>query len=84
MSASSLIGLPQERIAEVFGKPGQVRRESPAEVWQYSSPNCVVDFYLYQVTGGGMSVSFIEARDRAALETAPELCFEALTQRAAL
>ena len=84
MSASSLIGLPQERIAEFFGKPGQVRRESPAEVWQYSNASCVVDIYLYQVTGGGLSVSFIEARDKAALETAPELCFEALAQRAAL
>jgi hypothetical protein len=84
LSSASLIGMSRERIAEVFGEPRQVRRESPAEVWQYSSANCVIDIYLYHVTGGGLSVSFVEARDAAAMAMEPDPCFQTLTQRAAL
>lgn len=82
--AASLIGLPRERVQEVFGKPRWVRREAPAEVWQYAGKNCVLDLYLYQVEGGGMSVSFVEARDGAAIATEPESCFSTLVQRASL
>lgn len=82
--AAALIGLPRERVEQVFGLPRQVRREAPAEVWQYAGKDCVVDLYLYQAAGGGMAVSFIEARDSAAVATEPESCFSTLTQRASL
>jgi hypothetical protein len=82
--ATTIIGLPRARIEEVFGKPRQVRREAPAEVWQYAGENCVLDVYLYKVEGGDFSVSFIEARDGAAVATEPEACFSTLTQRASL
>ncbi len=84
VSLASLIGLPRERIAEFFGEPRQVRKENPAEVWQYSGAECVVDFYMYEGEGGELAVSFIEARDGSALETEPGRCFDDLLQRASL
>jgi len=84
VSTIALIGQSEEQIVEAFGEPRQVRRETPAEVWQYSSTNCVVDFYLYQGTSGGLAVSFVEARDSAALETEPDSCVATLPHRAIL
>lgn len=36
-------------VRALFGPPGQVRREAPAEIWQYLSdqPACVLLFVLY-------------------------------------
>ncbi|SMF38355.1 hypothetical protein SAMN06265365_102444 [Tistlia consotensis] len=60
--AEQLVGITDNKLLKTFGPPAQLRREPPAEVWQYRSPRCVVDFYLYQVKPVGLSVVHLEAR----------------------
>jgi hypothetical protein len=42
-----LNSLTQQEIGFLFGKPNFHRRDADAEVWQYKSGYCVVDFYFY-------------------------------------
>lgn len=47
VAASDLIGNSATLTRGLFGSPALVRREPPAEVWQYRSDDCVLDLYLY-------------------------------------
>ncbi|KAF0143999.1 MAG: hypothetical protein FD153_389 [Rhodospirillaceae bacterium] len=42
-----LHGLGRREVRAFLGEPGLLRRDPPAEVWQYHSLNCVVDLFLY-------------------------------------
>jgi hypothetical protein len=74
-----LIGLDRQNIAELLGRPRIVRRDAPAEVWQYSGPNCVLDVFFYE-QGMEFRVVHIEARDRRAIELDTRLCFNDLLE----
>lgn len=54
----SMMMLSREEIGYIFGKPSFHRRDADAEVWQYKTAGCVVDFYFY----GEKQVSYIDAR----------------------
>lgn len=82
-STDALIGLPDRRIAAFFGEPKRVRKESPAEVWQYAKADCVLDVYLYR-TNGELAVTYVEARDSTAVETPAEHCFKTLMRASSL
>jgi hypothetical protein len=56
-----LTGLEASTVRQLFGTPGLVRKDSPAEVWQYRSPSCVLDIYLYP-DGDKLTVAHAEAR----------------------
>ncbi len=56
-----LTGLEASAVRSLFGTPGLVRKDSPAEVWQYRSPSCVLDIYLYP-DGDKLTVAHAEAR----------------------
>jgi len=43
----SLMMLTQQEISYIFGKPTLHRQDADAEVWQYKTGSCVVDFYFY-------------------------------------
>lgn len=43
----SFLGLGRRELQERFGQPDLVRREGPAEVWQYVSGPCVLHFFFY-------------------------------------
>jgi len=43
---ASFIGLGDADLSRALGEPKQVRKDEPAEIWQYSGADCVVDFYL--------------------------------------
>ncbi|HMA16683.1 MAG TPA: hypothetical protein VKP12_17970, partial [Kiloniellaceae bacterium] len=58
-------GLDRDGVAGLLGAPDLVRREAPAEIWQYSAGDCVFDVVLYQ-RGADFAVSYLEARDAAA------------------
>lgn len=75
----AFIGLGDDELAGALGQPKQVRRDAPAEVWQYSGADCVVDFYLYD-SGGRLEVAFVEARDLRAADAASERCVKSLLQ----
>src|SRR5262245_27258158 len=42
-----VLGLKPHDVQELLGMPKLVRRDDPAEVWQYRSNACVLDVFLY-------------------------------------
>jgi hypothetical protein len=76
---SSFIGLGGDDLSRALGQPKFVRKDAPAEIWQYSGADCVVDFYLY-AGASGLSVAYLEARDRAAESTPADRCVKSLMQ----
>jgi hypothetical protein len=77
---SSFIGLKDAELSRTLGQPKQVRKDDPAEIWQYSGADCVVDFYLYAADAGGLAVAYLEARNQAAESTPADRCVKSLMQ----
>lgn len=77
---NSFIGLGDAELSRTLGQPKQVRRDEPAEIWQYSGADCVVDFYLYAGDAGGLAVAYMEARNHAAESTPADRCVKSLMQ----
>lgn len=77
--SAAFIGLGDRELSNALGKPKQVRKDAPAEIWQYGGADCVVDFYLYD-SGGQMEVAFVEARDALAESASTERCVKSLLQ----
>jgi hypothetical protein len=60
-------GLAGTEILATLGDPNFRRRESPAEVWQYYGPGCILDLFLYDDspgTKGAETVAHAELRGR--------------------
>ncbi|WP_052742069.1 hypothetical protein [Kiloniella litopenaei] len=53
-----LLGIDTQALKELLGTPSLIRKESPAEIWQYNAKNCVLDLVLYDAV-----TSYVEARD---------------------
>ena len=77
---NSFIGLGDAELSRALGQPRQVRKDDPAEIWQYSGADCVVDFYLYAGDTGGLAVAYMEARNQAAELTPADRCVKSLMQ----
>ena len=69
---NQLMGLDRDSLAALLGQPTLVRREKPAEIWQYVTADCVFDVVLYD-NGPAYRVTYLEARNAAAdrLEARP-------------
>ncbi len=78
--SADIIGLGTEAVEKLLGAPEMVRRDAPAEVWQYRSEACVVDLYLYPAQAA-YRVAYIEARDPSAASVAADNCFASLAPR---
>jgi hypothetical protein len=76
---ASFIGLGDMELARALGQPKQVRKDDPAEIWQYFGADCVVDFYLY-AGDSGFAVAYLEARDQTAETTPTDRCVKSLLQ----
>jgi hypothetical protein len=76
-----VLGLPAEDLEKLLGRPAMVRRDEPAEVWQYRSESCVVDLYLYPERSA-YRVAYIEARDRFAASVTARSCLGSLAKPA--
>lgn len=76
VSSDQLIGLSPTALLATLGSPRLLRRERPAEVWQYRVGSCVLDVFLYG-TGEGARVVHLEARDGTAEPIAPQACLGA-------
>ncbi len=72
-----LLGLDRGGLAALLGDPALIRREDPAEIWQYVTADCVFDVVLY-ANGRGYAVSYTEARDARAAVQAPRPCLNRL------
>ena len=59
------LGTSPRKLETELGSPVQVRREPPAEIWQYRDSQCVLDLFLYPGENGP-AVTHIEARDPTA------------------
>ncbi len=74
----ALIGLDRSGLSKLLGEPRLVRRETPAEIWQYVGTECVFDVFLYEEKGG-YRVIHAEARDdEVPLKTEPRRCLNQL------
>jgi hypothetical protein len=51
---SRLKGLNTLQVTEVLGRPGFLRHDSPAEIWQYRANGCTLDLYIYEFGNGQM------------------------------
>jgi hypothetical protein len=56
-----LTGIEGAALQRLLGAPGLVRKDYPAEVWQYRSASCVLDIYLYP-DHDRLTVAHAEAR----------------------
>jgi hypothetical protein len=72
-----LMGLGREDLGALLGEPSLVRRENPAEIWQYQAKGCVFDVFLYD-EAGRYQVSYLEARDAQARKTEARPCLNQL------
>ncbi len=72
-----LMGIGPGALGAILGTPELVRREAPAEIWQYRNSNCVLDVFLYD-TAGRREVTYIEARDGAAQRIEARACLNEL------
>jgi len=78
-----LVGLGVSQLAERMGPPAFVRRDGPAEIWQYVSEGCVFDVYLYPQQSVPQ-VSYVEGRSRSPAGTIDTgTCFRSVFQERA-
>lgn len=71
--SASILGLDSGAVRKLLGEPGLIRREEPAEVWQYRTASCVLDVVLYD-QASGPRVVYTEARTPAAEPTQADPC----------
>jgi hypothetical protein len=74
---AQLMGLDRDGVSALLGTPYLVRREAPAEIWQYVGGDCVFDVVLY-ARGMSYAVSYLEARDAAAAVQPAQPCLNQL------
>ena len=72
-----LMGLDRAGLAKLLGDPELLRREPPAEIWQYRGASCVFDVFLYE-QAGRQRVTYLEARDSAARRVGARGCLNEL------
>lgn len=68
VTADQLLGQESQAVQVALGQPRRVRKEAPAEIWQYDGGSCVVDLFLYP-EGGKQKVTHLEARDSTSGKT---------------
>jgi hypothetical protein len=67
------LGFGPDRLLPALGAPDFVRRDGPAQIWQYRAKHCVLDLFLYG-EGDASRVEHVELRERTPGESI-ELCF---------
>ena len=76
---TSLIGVGRGDLLSRLGTPALLRREPPAEFWQFSGDGCVLHVYLYESAAGtDYQVTHVELLPRGGIDAVPPGCFERL------
>ena len=76
---TSLIGVGRGDLLSRLGTPALLRREPPAEFWQFSGDGCVLHVYLYEsAAGADYQVAHVELLPRGGIDAVPPGCFERL------
>ena len=72
-TTTELVGLDSTMVEQRLGTPALRRRDAPAELWQYRSPLCVMDLFLYS-DGRGFKVTHVELRSRTVEQVQAPTC----------
>ncbi len=76
-----LLKMSRDDLNDLLGQPNLVRRETPAEIWQYRGKDCVLDVFLYNEAGkpdSPFEVVYSEARDLEARKSDQRSCLNQL------
>lgn len=73
-----LKGLTPLQVREVLGQPGFLRRDAPAEIWQYRGRGCTLDLFIYDL-GNGQAVDHWAVRSPARVNDSE--CFQQLVDQ---
>lgn len=68
------VGYQPDSLLPILGAPDFVRRDGPAQIWQYRAENCVFDLFLYG-DGDTSRVTHVELRERRATNETAEACY---------
>lgn len=63
LSAGQFIGQGPDDLVAMLGEPRLIRRDYPAEIWQYVRPGCVLLVFLYESTVDPQRVWYLEMHD---------------------
>ncbi len=74
-----IMGLTRTELLDLLGKPDFLRRDAPAEIWQYRGKECILDVFLYD-SGEYYRVLHFEVRERTAKSVSTGRCFTALLE----
>ena len=79
-----LLGQSTVQVEALLGEPRLVRRDGPAEIWQYRATNCILDVFLYE-GGPARTVRHVELRGPGTAMPERRACFARMLtdQRAA-
>ena len=81
-ATGDFLGLAPDGVTGLLGQPRLVRREKPAEVWQYAADACVLHVFLYgDEAGNALRVDHLEATDLQGARASTDQCLEVLVQR---
>ncbi len=72
-----LIGLTRADVSRLLGAPTLLRREPPAEVWQYAGAVCVLHVFIYQEQDDSR-VAYYEAAQRGGRNLPARDCYDRL------
>jgi hypothetical protein len=74
-----VLGLDETALKHWFGAPSFIRRDYPAEVWQYRAKACVLELYLYPADDH-MAVTHAEAQSAESANAALGPCLASLSE----
>lgn len=57
-----LLGLKAGAIEAKLGTPALLRRDGPAQIWQYRGSGCIVDVFLYRTAAQDDEVTYVDLR----------------------
>ncbi|KIL98149.1 hypothetical protein CCC_01210 [Paramagnetospirillum magnetotacticum MS-1] len=80
MAPSALKGLSAANAERALGKPAFVRRDPPAEIWQYRVKVCTLDLFLYD-EDGRMTVSHYAVRTPGGTSMGDAACLDEVLAR---
>ena len=67
-------GMEKNAIARLLGEPGFIRRDDPAEIWQYRGERCILDVFMYK-DGNSFIAAHVTLRSRTVERPADEECY---------
>lgn len=76
LALTQLNGLSAAELKAALGDPTLLRRDGPAQLWQYAGSGCVLHVFLYE-DSGIFRVSYSEVRIDDPGEAHPAICAEA-------